>query len=117
MTAPFAIRRLNAADPDFGRHLDHLLSWESVSDEGVNQRVLEIIVCVLSIIACLMLTWGGILVIEDSIVRGAIDYRVMAIPRWLLYLPLPIGFVLMAIEFGRVLIGRGTLYGTGTEGI
>ena len=43
MTAPFAIRRLNAADADFARHLDHLLSWESVSDDGVNERVLEII--------------------------------------------------------------------------
>lgn len=43
MTAPIAVRRLNAADADFARHLDHLLSWESVSDEGVNQRVLEII--------------------------------------------------------------------------
>ncbi|ENZ1725287.1 histidinol dehydrogenase [Pseudomonas aeruginosa] len=46
MTAPFAIRRLNAADPDFGRHLDHLLSWESVSDDSVNQRVLDIIAAV-----------------------------------------------------------------------
>ncbi len=43
MTAPSAIRRLNAADADFARHLDHLLSWESVSDDGVNERVLEII--------------------------------------------------------------------------
>ena len=38
MTAPTAIRRLNAADPDFAHHLDHLLSWESVSDDSVNQR-------------------------------------------------------------------------------
>lgn len=43
MTAPISIRRLNAADTDFARHLDHLLSWESVSDASVNQRVLEII--------------------------------------------------------------------------
>ena len=43
MTAPIAIRRLNAADQDFARHLDHLLSWESVSDDAVNQRVLDII--------------------------------------------------------------------------
>ncbi|EOX6788985.1 histidinol dehydrogenase [Pseudomonas aeruginosa] len=48
MTAPFAIRRFNAADPDFGRHLDHLLSWESVSDDSVNQRVLDIIAAVRS---------------------------------------------------------------------
>lgn len=48
MTASIAIRRLNAADPDFSRHLDHLLSWESVSDDAVNQRVLEIIQAVRS---------------------------------------------------------------------
>lgn len=48
MTAPIAIRRLNAADADFSRHLDHLLSWESVSDDAVNQRVLEIIQAVRS---------------------------------------------------------------------
>ena len=46
MTASLDLRRLNAADPDFARHLDHLLSWESVSDEGVNQRVLDIIAAV-----------------------------------------------------------------------
>jgi len=43
MTAPIAIRRLDAADPQFASHLDHLLSWESVSDDAVNQRVLDII--------------------------------------------------------------------------
>jgi histidinol dehydrogenase len=48
MTAPITLRRLDAADPDFARHLDHLLSWESVSDAGVNQRVLEIIEAVRS---------------------------------------------------------------------
>ncbi|WP_263260424.1 histidinol dehydrogenase [Pseudomonas sp. RIT-PI-S] len=43
MTAPTAIRRLDATAPDFARHLDHLLSWESVSDDAVNGRVLDII--------------------------------------------------------------------------
>ncbi len=43
MTASPAVRRLNAADPDFARQMDHLLSWESVSDDAVNGRVLEII--------------------------------------------------------------------------
>jgi histidinol dehydrogenase len=43
MTTAVAIRRLDATAADFTAHLDHLLSWESVSDAGVNQRVLEII--------------------------------------------------------------------------
>jgi histidinol dehydrogenase len=46
MTAAIAIRRLNAADQSFAQHLDHLLSWESVSDDAVNHRVLDIKLCV-----------------------------------------------------------------------
>lgn len=37
------VRRLNAQNADFTASLDELLSWESVSDEQVNQRVLDII--------------------------------------------------------------------------
>ncbi len=43
MTAPSTIRRLNASNPAFAAELDHLLSWESVSDDAVNARVLDII--------------------------------------------------------------------------
>ncbi|MDY0250673.1 MAG: histidinol dehydrogenase [Pseudomonas sp.] len=43
MTAATIIRRLNAQDADFNTQLDQLLSWESVSDASVNQRVLDII--------------------------------------------------------------------------
>jgi len=46
MPAVTAIRRLNAADPDFAAALEHLLSWDSVSDASVNQRVLDIIAAV-----------------------------------------------------------------------
>lgn len=43
MAQPSKLRRLNAQDTDFLAQLDQLLSWESVSDEQVNQRVLDII--------------------------------------------------------------------------
>ncbi len=43
MTAATIVRRLNAQDADFNTQLDQLLSWESVSDASVNQRVLDII--------------------------------------------------------------------------
>lgn len=43
MTATPITRRLNAQDADFNAQLDQLLSWESVSDADVNQRVLDII--------------------------------------------------------------------------
>lgn len=37
------VRRMNASDANFSAELDQLLSWESVSDAQVNQRVVEII--------------------------------------------------------------------------
>lgn len=40
------VRRLNAQDANFSAQLDELLSWESVSDAQVNQRVLDIIAAV-----------------------------------------------------------------------
>ena len=43
MTATTVTRRLNAQDADFNTRLDQLLSWESVSDADINQRVLDII--------------------------------------------------------------------------
>ena len=43
MTAATMIRRLNAQEKDFNAALDQLLSWESVSDASINQRVLDII--------------------------------------------------------------------------
>jgi len=43
MTAATVARRLNAQDADFNLQLDQLLSWESVSDAEINQRVLDII--------------------------------------------------------------------------
>ncbi len=43
MTAATFVRRLNAQDADFNTQLDQLLSWDSVSDASVNQRVLDII--------------------------------------------------------------------------
>lgn len=43
MTAGTITRRLNAQATDFNTQLDQLLSWESVSDATINQRVLDII--------------------------------------------------------------------------
>ena len=37
------IRELSTTDPDFDQALEQLLAWESVSDEGVQTRVAEII--------------------------------------------------------------------------
>ncbi len=106
------------ASPWLVREKGHVVieSMRRMTSE-TTQRRLEIVVSALCVAACLLLAWGGLALVIESIERATVDYRAVAIPRWLLYLPLPIGFGLMAIEFARVLFGRDTLYGSGTEGI
>lgn len=43
MTTSVNVRRLTTTQADFSKQMDQLLSWESVSDDSINQRVLEII--------------------------------------------------------------------------
>jgi TRAP-type C4-dicarboxylate transport system permease small subunit len=48
--------------------------------------------------------------------RGAIEVRSFDMPKWLLFAGMPVGFSLMAIEFGRYLAGFDSMY-TGEAGI
>lgn len=69
------------------------------------QRVLRVAIGLIGAATCGLLAWGGVMLIEDSLARGAIDYRAIAIPRWALYAPLPVSFALLGVEFLRG-IGR-----------
>ncbi len=48
--------------------------------------------------------------------RQVMDIRSFDMPRWVLFASMPVGFLLMGIEFGRYLFGRATMY-TGEAGI
>jgi len=38
------INRLNSSDPDFGRHLSALLTWDEAADQDIHERVRQILV-------------------------------------------------------------------------
>ena len=46
----------------------------------------------------------------DAIKTGEQDLRSIDMPKWLLMIPFPIGFSLVAIEFFRYLLGFDTYY-------
>ena len=39
-----------------------------------------------------------------------LDLRSIDMPKWLLFVPFPLGFSLVAIEFGRYLVGIDSYY-------
>lgn len=69
------------------------------------------IVCGLTAIVCLVLAWyaGSVAVNDFAVteldVRGRLD-----IPRWVVTVSLPIGFVLMGIEFVRFVFSREPMH-------
>lgn len=64
-------------------------------------------VCLLGLAACLIVAWVSAGVVMDNFTRGAFDMRSFDMPRWLLFAPMPISFLMMAWEFFQFLIGRG----------
>ena len=68
------------------------------------EKLVHLVGCALSIVV----VWYSIPVMIAS--WDEYDIRAFEMPRWLLYLPVSVGFALMAIGFARYLFGSDTLY-------
>ncbi|MBM3486969.1 MAG: TRAP transporter small permease [Alphaproteobacteria bacterium] len=77
---------------------------------GGAARILERIVHVLCIAMCLALAWYSVEAIRETVKFGDSDIRSIIVPKWVLFAPMPVAFVLAAIEFGRFLVGHDTMY-------
>jgi TRAP-type C4-dicarboxylate transport system permease small subunit len=70
---------------------------------GAARRRLDRLVLSLCIVVCVMVAGLAAMLAAEAWARGEIDVRSLDTPRWLLFLPLAIGFSLMATEFLRLL--------------
>lgn len=58
-------------------------------------------VAIVVAIVCAFVAWWGAVVTWRSYQAGAVIENVLQTPQWLIYIAIPIGFALCAIEFGR----------------
>lgn len=58
-------------------------------------------VAIVVAIVCAFVAWWGAVVTWRSYLAGAVIENVLQTPQWLIYIAIPIGFSLCAIEFGR----------------
>ena len=74
--------------------------------------------CVYLICIGLSLLFGyyGLLEMSAALASGELDLRSIDMPKWMLYVPFPLGFTLVAIEFGRYLLGFDTYYSNAVGG-
>jgi C4-dicarboxylate transporter, DctQ subunit len=80
------------------------------------RRWLTRLVAALCVLTCAVICWFGLEVTLAHYQRAAMDVRSFDLPRWLLTASLPLSFGLMAIEFGRFLLGFDAMH-SGRAGI
>jgi TRAP-type transport system small permease protein len=61
--------------------------------------LLEWIGDILGLICCLYFVWYGVRVTEASFTSGALSIKTLILPEWWLLAPMPLAFVLLALEF------------------
>ena len=69
----------------------------------------------LCIVLSLLFVYYGFVELALTLDTGELDLRSIDMPKWILFVPFPLGFTLVAVEFGRYLLGFGSYY-TGRVG-
>lgn len=74
------------------------------------RRLIAKAVYLLCIVLSLLFVYYGYTEMAGAFSSGDLDLRSIDMPKWILYLPFPVGFSLVAIEFGRYLFGLDSYY-------
>jgi TRAP-type C4-dicarboxylate transport system permease small subunit len=64
-------------------------------------RLLDRLADVIGIGVSLVFVWYGARVIADSRALGSMVYKTLVFPEWWLFVPVPLCFALLAVEFAR----------------
>jgi len=79
------------------------------------QRILAKFVYLTCALFSLIISYYSLSLVISSFAQGQLNMRSIAIPQWLLFLPIPLCFLLIAIEFIRFLLGYDSMYGKRTD--
>ena len=75
------------------------------------RRVIASFAYLVCIVSSLTFFWYSFELLIEAFASGQVDTRGEDMPLWILLLPIPPCFLLVAVEFGRYLIGIDTMYG------
>lgn len=105
LAAPYLVRQKSHV------YIDALTSRLS----GQPRRIVEKLAYAVCVITSLLFAYIGWLLLTEAFELGLFDERSIDIPNWLLYLPMPLCFFLVAVEFARYLVGKDTMYADRTQ--
>ncbi len=79
------------------------------------QQVLAKFVYLVCTLISLVVCYYSLRLLIGAIAEGQIDTRAVDMPLWALYAPIPLCFLLVAIEFLRFLLGFDSMYGSRSD--
>ena len=91
--------------------IDAVAEMLSTKARKITSKIAYLIV----ITGSLLLAYYSLDLAIESFVDEAIDERGIELELWWIYAPMPIGFILVAVEFLRFLIGFDDMYGSRTD--
>lgn len=77
------------------------------------KRYLDFIMSVIGAIACFMLFYLGVNHMCDCIIHGVTDVRAMTVPKSAVFIIIPIGSILLTVQFFRIAWNKLIDIGTG----
>jgi TRAP-type C4-dicarboxylate transport system permease small subunit len=66
------------------------------------KRYLDCIMFVIAGVACLIMVYFGITYMIECIQHGVTDVRAVTVPKWIIFIIIPIGGILLTIQFFRM---------------
>tara|TARA_B100000686_G_scaffold350899_1_gene448115 strand:+ start:353 stop:865 length:513 start_codon:yes stop_codon:yes gene_type:complete len=99
------------AAPYLVRHKGHVVveSLRLAMPQNL-RKIMGKFVYAVCVVLSLLFVYFGFLEFIEAVKTGEEDIRSIDMPKWLLMIPFPIGFSLVAVEFFRYLIGLDTYY-------
>ena len=73
------------------------------------QRRVDRLSAAIGLLVSLLMVWYGVRTLLDSRTAGSIVLKALVFPEWWLYVPVPIGFGLLALECGRRVLWPSSL--------
>jgi TRAP-type C4-dicarboxylate transport system permease small subunit len=97
--------------PYLVRHKGHVVIESLVSVlPGRVSNVMAKITYLLCFAGAAVFAYQSVLLLSEALASQRLDVRGVDIPMWILFLPMPLSFGLIATEFLRYLFGRDTIY-------
>ena len=79
------------------------------------RRLLDRIILILCMLVALIVSTLALVLLIEAIQRGEIEVRSLDAPRWIIFAPLAIGFLLMATEFLRLLLNADSVFASAAD--